>query len=143
MTLNLRRAASELAEKIAALPARYPYIGAAEKNVYLFTPTEAERDLIVQALCAFAAAIVLFVSMLLLGGYGDAKRILRSNRRHAFRGGDRGGNWAERGEHSIQVNKERAVLEAAAASQNTGRLVFPPPPRNAGETAADSTPPAF
>jgi hypothetical protein len=56
MTLNLQRAASELAKKIAALPALYPYIGAAEKNVYLFTPTEAERDLIVQALCAFAAA---------------------------------------------------------------------------------------
>ena len=56
MTLNLRRAASELAQKIAALPARYPYIGAAEKNVYLFTPTEAERDLIVKALCVFAAA---------------------------------------------------------------------------------------
>jgi hypothetical protein len=56
MTLNLQRAASELAEKIAALPVRYPYIGAAEKNVYLFTPTEAERDLIVQTLCAFAAA---------------------------------------------------------------------------------------
>jgi hypothetical protein len=56
MTLNLERAASELAEKIAALPARYPYIGAAEKNVYLFTPTEAERDLIVQALYVFAAA---------------------------------------------------------------------------------------
>jgi hypothetical protein len=55
MTLNLQRAASELAEKIAALPARYPYVGAAEKNVYLFAPTEAERDLIVQALCAFAA----------------------------------------------------------------------------------------
>jgi hypothetical protein len=56
MTLNLQRAASELAEKIAALPARYPYIGAAEKNVYLFTPTEGERDLIVQALYVFAAA---------------------------------------------------------------------------------------
>jgi hypothetical protein len=56
MTLNLQRAASELAEKIAALPARYPYVGAAQKNVYLFTPTEAERDLIVQALCAFSAA---------------------------------------------------------------------------------------
>jgi len=56
MTLNLQRAASELAQKIAALPARYPYIGAAEKNVYLFTPTEAERDLIVKALCVFAAA---------------------------------------------------------------------------------------
>jgi hypothetical protein len=56
MTLNLQRAASELAEKIAVLPARYPYIGAAEKNVYLFRPTEAERDLIVQALFAFAAA---------------------------------------------------------------------------------------
>ena len=55
MTLSLQQAASELAEKIAALPARYPYIGAAEKNVYLFTPTEAERDLIVQALRAFAA----------------------------------------------------------------------------------------
>ena len=58
MTLNPQRAASELAEKITALPARYPYIGAAEKNVYLFTPTEAERDLIVQALCAFAAAFL-------------------------------------------------------------------------------------
>jgi hypothetical protein len=45
-----------LAEKIAALPARYPYIGAAEKHVYLFAPTESERDLIVQALCALAAA---------------------------------------------------------------------------------------
>jgi hypothetical protein len=56
MTLNLQQAASELAERIAALPARYPYIGAAEKSVYLFTPTEAERDLIVQALCVFAAA---------------------------------------------------------------------------------------
>ena len=56
MTLNLQRAASELAEKIAALPALYPYVGAAKKNVYLFTPTEAERDLIVQALRAFAAA---------------------------------------------------------------------------------------
>jgi hypothetical protein len=56
MTLNLQRAASELAEKIAALPARYPYVGAAQKNVYLFTPTGAERDLIVQALCAFSAA---------------------------------------------------------------------------------------
>jgi hypothetical protein len=55
-TLNLQRAASELAEKIAALPARYPYVGAAEKNVYLFAPAEAERDLIVQAWCAFAAA---------------------------------------------------------------------------------------
>jgi hypothetical protein len=43
----------------------------------------------------------------------------------------------------IQVNKERAVLDAAAASQNTGQLVYSPPPRNAGETAADSTPPAF
>jgi hypothetical protein len=43
----------------------------------------------------------------------------------------------------IQVNKERAVLEAAAASQKLGQLVYPPPPRNAGETAADSTPPAF
>ena len=56
MALNLQRAASELAEKIAALPAGHPYAGAVEKNVYLFTPTEAERDLIVQALCAFAAA---------------------------------------------------------------------------------------
>ena len=56
MTLNLQRAASELAKKIAALPALYPYLGAAEKNVYLFTPTEAERELIVQALCAFAVA---------------------------------------------------------------------------------------
>ena len=43
-------------ELIAALPALYPYVGAAQKNVYLFTPTEAERDLIVQSLCAFAAA---------------------------------------------------------------------------------------
>ena len=42
----------------------------------------------------------------------------------------------------IQVNNERAVLAAAAASQNTGQLAYPPP-RNAGETAADSTPPAF
>ena len=56
MTLNPQRAASELAEKIASLPAGHPYFGAATKNVYLFTPTEAERDLIVQALCAFAAA---------------------------------------------------------------------------------------
>ena len=48
------RGVSELAEKIAALPARYPYVGAAEKNVYLFTPTEAERDMIVKALRAFA-----------------------------------------------------------------------------------------
>jgi hypothetical protein len=56
MTLNLQQASSELAEKLAALPARYPYIGATEKNVYLFTPTEAERGLIVQALHAFAAA---------------------------------------------------------------------------------------
>jgi hypothetical protein len=56
MTLNLQRAASELAEKIAALPALHPYAGAAKRNVYLFTPTEAERDLIVQALCAFAVA---------------------------------------------------------------------------------------
>ena len=53
MTLN-PRTASELAEKIAALPARYPYVGAAEKSVYLFTPTEAERDMIVKALRAFA-----------------------------------------------------------------------------------------
>jgi hypothetical protein len=53
MTLN-PRTASELAEKVAALPARYPYVGAAEKNVYLFTPTEAERDMIVKALRAFA-----------------------------------------------------------------------------------------
>jgi hypothetical protein len=43
-------------KRLPALPARYPYIGAAEKNVYLFRPTEAERDLIVQALFAFAAA---------------------------------------------------------------------------------------
>jgi hypothetical protein len=55
MTLSPQRAASELAEKIAALPAGHPYFGAATKNVYLFTPTEAERDLIVQALRAFAA----------------------------------------------------------------------------------------
>ena len=48
------RTVSELAEKIAALPARYPHVGAAEKNVYLFTPTEAERDMIVEALRAFA-----------------------------------------------------------------------------------------
>ena len=45
---------SELAEKIAALSALYPYYGATEKKVYLFTPTEAERDLNVQALRAFA-----------------------------------------------------------------------------------------
>jgi hypothetical protein len=56
MIPNLKRAASELAKKMAGLPARYPYIGAAEKNVYLFTPTETERDLMVKALCAFAAA---------------------------------------------------------------------------------------
>jgi hypothetical protein len=43
----------------------------------------------------------------------------------------------------IQVNKERAVLEAAAAGQKLGQLVYPPPPRNAEETAADNTPPAF
>jgi hypothetical protein len=53
---NRARAASELAEKIAALPALHPYAGAARRNVYLFTPTEAERDLIVQALRTFAAA---------------------------------------------------------------------------------------
>ncbi len=40
MTLNLQQAASGLAEKIAALPA-------GQRNVYLFTPTEAERDLMV------------------------------------------------------------------------------------------------
>ncbi len=56
MVLYLPGAASELARKLAALPARYPYAGAGEKNVYLFTPTEAERDLIVQALCAFGTA---------------------------------------------------------------------------------------
>jgi hypothetical protein len=56
MTLNLQQAASELAEKIAALPALHPYAGAARRNVYLFTPTEAERDLIVQALRTFAAS---------------------------------------------------------------------------------------
>jgi hypothetical protein len=48
MTLNLQRTTSELAEKIAALLERYPHVGAAQKNVYLFTPTEAERDLIVK-----------------------------------------------------------------------------------------------
>ena len=47
---NPQQAASELAEKMAALPALYPYSGAAEKKVYMFTPTDAERDLIVQAL---------------------------------------------------------------------------------------------
>ena len=51
-----QRTASELAEKIATLSALYPYFGAPEKKVYLFTPTEAERDLIVQALRAFTAA---------------------------------------------------------------------------------------
>jgi hypothetical protein len=51
---QVQQAASELAEKIAALPALHPYAGAAKRNVYLFTPTEAERDLIVQALRAFA-----------------------------------------------------------------------------------------
>jgi hypothetical protein len=56
MALNLQQAASKLAEKIAALLALYPYVGAATKNVYLFTPTETERNLIVQGLCAFAAA---------------------------------------------------------------------------------------
>ena len=54
MTLNPQRTASELAEKIATLSALY--FGAPEKKVYLFTPTEAERDLIVQALRAFTAA---------------------------------------------------------------------------------------
>ena len=45
MTLNLQRAASELAEKISALPARDPYIGAAEKNVYLQSGVElGKRD---------------------------------------------------------------------------------------------------
>jgi hypothetical protein len=53
MITHQQNAASELAGKLAALPARYPYAGAGEKNVYLFTPTEGERDLIVQALCAF------------------------------------------------------------------------------------------
>ncbi len=56
MTLNPQQPARELAEKIAALSALYPYYGAVEKKVYLFTPTEAERDLIVQALRAFAVA---------------------------------------------------------------------------------------
>jgi hypothetical protein len=56
MTLSLQQAASELAEKLATLPARYPYSGAAKKKVYMFTPTEGDRDLIVQALRAFAAA---------------------------------------------------------------------------------------
>jgi hypothetical protein len=55
MTLSLQQAASELAEKMAALPALHPHAGAAKRNVYLFTPTEAERDLIVHALRAFAA----------------------------------------------------------------------------------------
>jgi hypothetical protein len=56
MTLSLQRTASELAEKIADLPALHPYAGSAERNVYLFTPTEGERDLIVQALYAFDGA---------------------------------------------------------------------------------------
>jgi hypothetical protein len=55
MTPNVRTLASELAEKVATLPARHPYAGAAEKKIYLFTPTETERDLIVQALFAFGA----------------------------------------------------------------------------------------
>src|SRR5260370_8775500 len=55
MTLNLQ-GGERVGRRIAALPARYPYVGEAEKNVYLFAPTEAERDLIVQALCAFTAA---------------------------------------------------------------------------------------
>lgn len=42
-SLNLQQAESELAEKIAALPAGHPYAGAAKRNVYLFTPTEDER----------------------------------------------------------------------------------------------------
>jgi hypothetical protein len=54
---QIQQAASELAEKIAALPALHPYAGAAKRNVYLFTPTEAERDLIVQALHAFAEGL--------------------------------------------------------------------------------------
>jgi hypothetical protein len=56
MTLNLQRAASELAEKIAALPARYPYIGAAEKNVYLYTDrsrARPDRPSIVRIRCSF------------------------------------------------------------------------------------------
>jgi hypothetical protein len=56
MTLSLQQAASELAEQMAALPALYRYSGAAKKKVYIFTPTEAERDLIVQASRAFATA---------------------------------------------------------------------------------------
>jgi hypothetical protein len=56
MILNFQQAASELAEKIAALAAGHPYAGAAKRNIYLFTPTEAERDLIVQALRGLAAA---------------------------------------------------------------------------------------
>ena len=55
MDLNPQQAAIALAEKIAALSALYPYFGAAERRVYLFTPTEVERDLIVQALRAFGA----------------------------------------------------------------------------------------
>lgn len=56
MISDAERAASELAERIAALSALYPYFGASDKKVYLFTPTEAERDLIVRALYAFGAA---------------------------------------------------------------------------------------
>jgi hypothetical protein len=56
MIPHFRAIAIELAEKVATLPARHPYAGAAEKKVYLFTPTETERDLIVQALFAFGAA---------------------------------------------------------------------------------------
>lgn len=47
MTLNPQLTASELAEKIAALSALYPYFGAPEKKGYLFVLPEAERDLIV------------------------------------------------------------------------------------------------
>ena len=43
MTLNPQRTASELAEKIATLSALYPYFGAPEKKVYLFTPTDRAR----------------------------------------------------------------------------------------------------
>ena len=43
----------------------------------------------------------------------------------------------------IQVNKERAALEAAAASQRLGPVAYPPSSRDVGDIDSDKTPPAF
>jgi len=43
----------------------------------------------------------------------------------------------------IQVNKERAALEAAATSQKLGPVVYPPTSRDGGDIDTDKTPPAF